>query len=432
MILGLSLAALAGITILVNFAYQWYVVTAVGPGPATDALFAGTMVPQLVLVIMTGSLNYVLVPLLAVEEGAARSRLGWTYVQGIGAVGLAIVGLLILSAAVWVPLTVPGFAPDGVRLAVHLTRIQLLGAVFSAVTGVEVALHHAEQRFVRAEGGLSLASLAGLAFVIWGLPRLGIAAAAWGTVARSGLQMLLLLPGMGRYQPPRWDAPALGVGLRRSAPLIAGQLYYKSDGLLDRFLASLAPPGALSLYHISQQLYASAAMVLNRALVAPLVPRLARLANSNEWPSFVRRVQHRLGTTLAVALAGTAGLAVLGRPLLAQLFGHGQFTPERVDHLWWLLLLLSGVWIGGAVGQILSTSFYAQGDTRTPTLIGIAGFTLAIGLKLFAFRWRGIEGLALAASAYYLLNALLLLVCLRRRARRVATRPLSVEELVRL
>src|SRR5882724_6422274 len=144
MMLGLTLGALAGINILVSFAYQWYVLTTVGPGQVTDALFAGTMVPQLVLVIMTGSLNYVLVPLLAVEDGEGRNRLAWTYVQGLGVACLAIVLLLIASAPFWVPLTVPGFAPETVRLAVHLTRVQLLGAVFTTVTGVEVALHYAK------------------------------------------------------------------------------------------------------------------------------------------------------------------------------------------------------------------------------------------------------------------------------------------------
>jgi putative peptidoglycan lipid II flippase len=432
MLLGLSLGAIAGVNILVTFAYQWYVLTTIGPGPATDALFAGMMVPQLVLVIVSGSLNYVLVPLLAVEEGEARARLAWTYAQGIGVGCLALVFLLMLGAPVWVPLTVPGFTPSAAHLAVQLTRVQLFGAAFTAVTGVEWALHHARQQFVRAEGSGVLASLAGLGFIVYALPRMGIAAAAWGTLIRSGLQMLILLPGMGRYRRPQWDHPGLRLLLRRTTPLTAGQVYCKSDALLDRFFASLAPAGILSLYHVSQQLYASAAMVLNRAIVAPVVPQLSRLASLNDWSSFMAQVRRRLIVMVGVTLAGTALLVLVGPPVLALIFHRGEFTPERIDHLWWLLILLSGVWLGGTAGQILSTSFYAQGDTRTPTRVGVVGFTLAIGLKLFAFRKYGIEGLALAASAYYLLNAAVLLICLRFRTRRVSREPLPVEELVSL
>jgi putative peptidoglycan lipid II flippase len=431
MFLGLSLGAIAAMSIVVNFAYQWYVLTTIGPGPATDALFAGTMVPQLVLVIASGSLNYVLIPLLAVQEPEGRTRLAWTYFQGIGLACLGLVALLMLTAAWWVPVTVPGFTAANVDLAIHLTRVQLLATAFTAVTGVEVALHHAKQHFLRAESAGVLASVVGLAFIVWGLPRMGIEAAAWGTVLRAAVQMLLLTAGMGRYRTPHWADPGLALGLRRSAPLIGGQLYFKSDAMFDRFLASLAPPGALSLYHVAQQLYSSAAMVLNRAVVAPVVPRLSRLASGNGWTEFVGEVNRRLVVMLGIALAITAGLALLGRPVLGLIFGRGEFTPDRVAHLWWLLLLLSGVWIGGALGQILSTSFYAQGDTRTPTRVGIIGFTLAIGLKLVAFRGYGIEGLSVAASAYYLLNASALFVLLRRRARRVIATMLPLEGLAR-
>ncbi|HEX6107231.1 MAG TPA: lipid II flippase MurJ [Gemmatimonadales bacterium] len=430
MTLGLALGALAGANILVAFAYQWYVLTALGPGTATDALFAGTMVPQLVLVIVSGSLNYVLIPLLAVHANEDRVRLAWTYFQGIGAVSLALAVLLAVSAPHWVPLTVPGFSPEATRLTTQLTRIQLLGAVFTAVMGVGAAMQHARHRFLWTELAAVLASAAGLAFMVAALPRMGVRAAAWGMVIRSGLQLLLLLPGMGRYRAPDWHDPRLHVGLRRTAPLLAGQLYYKSDSLLDRFLASLAPPGTLSLYHVAQQLYASASMVLNRAIVAPVVPRLSRLADGGEWSGFGAQVRHRLRLTLGVTVLASICLALFGRPLLALAFGHGEVTPDRIAHLWLLLLLLSGVWFGGAVGQILSSAFYAQGNTRTPALVGVVGFTLAIGVKLVAFREAGIEGLAVAASLYYLLNALVLLICLRRTTRRAAG-VLSVGEFAR-
>jgi putative peptidoglycan lipid II flippase len=428
MMLGLSLAAISAINILLTFAYQWYVLMTLGPGQSTDALYAGMMVPQLVLIIVSGSLNYVLVPLLAVEEGEARTRLAWTYVQGIGVICLVIVLLLAVAAPLWVPLTVPGFSPAAAGLAVQLTRIQLLGVVFTAITGVEWALHHARQEFVRAEGSGIVASLGGLAFILVAMPSVGITAAAWGTLVRSGLQMLLLAPGMGSYRAPEWDHPGLRVGLRRTAPLTAGQVYYKSDGLLDRFFASLAPAGTLSLYHVSLQLYSSASMVLNRAIVAPVIPRLSRMARLNQWPDFLGQIRRRLVIVLGVTLACSAGLALFGRPVLALIFRHGEFAPDRIEHLWWLLLLLSGVWIGGALGQLLSSSFYAQGDTRTPTRVGVFGFTLAIGLKLFAFRRGGIEGLALAASAYYAFNAVVLLICLSRRTRRVSETVVPIEE----
>jgi peptidoglycan biosynthesis protein MviN/MurJ (putative lipid II flippase) len=62
----------------------------------------------------------------------------------------------------------------------------------------------------------------------------------------------------------------------------------------------------------------------------------------------------------------------------------------------------------------------------------VAGFSVAIILKVVAFRRYGIEGLAVAASLYYLLNAAVLLICLRRRTRRVTGEPIVLEELASL
>jgi peptidoglycan biosynthesis protein MviN/MurJ (putative lipid II flippase) len=48
----------------------------------------------------------------------------------------------------------------------------------------------------------------------------------------------------------------------------------------------------------------------------------------------------------------------------------------------------------------------------------VIGFTVAIGLKLLAFWYFGLLGLAVAASLYYLGNTVALLLTLRRDLRR--------------
>ena len=419
--LGAVLASISATGILVNLGYQWYVLTRVGPGSQTDALFAGMMVPQFILAVVAGSLSYVLVPLLATEEDGDRTRLAWTLFQGMALFWGSLAALLIALAPLWVPLTVPGFDSATTRLTVGLTRIQLVGLVFTGIAGIQAAAYQARHRFLAAEAAPLVAALAGFAFVIWGLPRMGIAAAAWAAVVRGACQTALQLPALGRYHPPA-PHPGLRRAWLRLIPLLSGASYYKADGLIDRLLASLGPTGGLSLYHLSLQLYASAHTVMNRAIVAPAVPRLARTSATGQWRDFSLVSRQRLRVMLLISLAGVAVLILAGRPLLSALLGHGQFSDARIGELWWILLLLSGVWVGGAAGQVLATSFYASGDTRTPTRIGVIGFTLAIGLKLLAFWYFGLLGLAVAASLYYLGNTVALLLTLRRDLRR-ATAP---------
>jgi putative peptidoglycan lipid II flippase len=67
-----------------------------------------------------------------------------------------------------------------------------------------------------------------------------------------------------------------------------------------------------------------------------------------------------------------------------------------------------------ALNRILAPAFYAQGDSKSPTLAGIISFGVNIGLAaLLAGPLRG-AGIALALSLASAVNTALLLVFLRR------------------
>jgi len=75
------------------------------------------------------------------------------------------------------------------------------------------------------------------------------------------------------------------------------------------------------------------------------------------------------------------------------------------------------MFLGSILGQISSTSFYASGDTSTPTRLSIWTYTVYLPLKVLAFLRAGIMGLALATSALLIVNFLLQHRILRSRLR---------------
>src|SRR5258705_12579764 len=111
-----TLALLAGANILVTLAFQWFVITQLGVGIQTDALFAGMAVPQLILLVVSGSLTHVLVPLLATEESEMFRQNAWGFFLGISGLYTLLAFLLYVTAAYWVPWLVPGFSKAGQSL----------------------------------------------------------------------------------------------------------------------------------------------------------------------------------------------------------------------------------------------------------------------------------------------------------------------------
>ncbi|WP_216369779.1 lipid II flippase MurJ [Ramlibacter montanisoli] len=241
-----------------------------------------------------------------------------------------------------------------------------------------------------------------------------MAAVAWITSARLALQTVLLLPGMGKPVWPDLRTPAIALAWQRVKPLLLGTTYYKTDALVDRFLLSAAASGSLSLYYLAQQLYTAATEVMDKAIAAPLVPRLSTLHKQGDRAGFRRTYQRGVLVVSALSLAGLLLLGVAGEGLLDLVFGYKNFSAGDVQALWWILIWLAGMFIGAIAGQVAATAFYALGDTSTPTWTSAVAYTVYIPCKVAAFSLYGVMGLAVATSLYYLANLLVKLVLLQR------------------
>jgi len=400
----LQLGTLSVANIGMAFLFQWYLFTQLGPGVQTDALFAGMTLPQLILSVISNSLMHVLVPLFAGESEETLRHDAWGYTVLVAAMFSVIAALLYFTAPLWVSIVVPGFSQVALSLTVDLTRIQLIGMVFSAVNGVQWAAYHARGRFIYAEFSPIVANLVALLLVSWVLPRYGIRGAAWISSLRLAIQTILLLPGIGKFVPLNLKRLSIKSAWDRIGPLLLGTTYYKTDPLVDRFLLSASLSGNLSLYYLAQQIYGAINQVLNKAIAAPMVPRLSTLYKACDYAGFRQLYYKRLVQMSAVAVVSFVLIGAFGQFFLGLLIGHGRVSTDNVKDLWWILIWLGGMFIGGATGQITSTTFYACGDTSTPTRMSMLTYTVYTPSKITAFYLWGVCGLAIATSIYLMAN----------------------------
>ncbi|HEY0594055.1 MAG TPA: lipid II flippase MurJ [Thermoanaerobaculia bacterium] len=412
--LSIWLALISSASMAAAFAIQWLIVVIVGPGRSTDVFFASSAVPQLILSVVTGSLVHVLVPLLAGEDSSSARRNAWTVLIGVTSLFSAAALLLGLTVGWWMPPLFPGFAGGWISLLLELSRIQFLGMVFAAALGVLVAFCYSRNRFILAESTQLCATAIGAAALYWLLPQFGIRAAAWVSVGRSAAAALVMIPLLGTFGLAGSAGAVLRKTWERIRPLLLGAVYYKTDPLVDRILASMAPAGALSLYYLGSQIYGAGAQVLNTAVAAPLIPRLATSAKSSDWRGFRAAYRRRLIVLLLLTVPPYVVLLFFGERLLLLLIGHGGVTAENVSFLWKVMVGLGGVLIAGSLGFVTSGIFYARGDTRTPTKVGIVTYTMYVPLKVLIF-WRfGLVGVAVSTSAFVTLNVLVQLFLAER------------------
>lgn len=398
-----------------NLLFQWLVLTMLGPGMLTDALFAALTLPQLFTALVSSSLTHVLVPLLVVESREEQCRDAWTLFVYSTVLFAVVAIILIASAQWWMPLIVPGFTSEAKLITVELARIGLLGMLFTGMSAVQTAIGFARHQYIWADTAPMLANVFAVLLLLWLLPYYGVWTAAWISVFRLLLQTLLLQPLMGKPMMPDRARPTIKIAWQRLKPILLGASYYKMDPLLDRILLSAASSGALSLLYLGQQLHSAASQVVAKALAVPTITHLSAAYKQRDQALFAFKLKRTLWLMLLVCLAGVGAIGFVGEPLLAWSMVHGKFTGADSHLLWVLLLLSAGMFVAGAMGVLTAGAFYAQGDTRTPTWLGSLAFTGGIVLKIVMFKLLGVEGLAVAISVYYLFSLSLQIFVLWRR-----------------
>lgn len=410
--LTLHLAILAAANLLAAFLIQALVFIILGPGEATDALFAAVSLPQLVVTVVAGSLMQVLVPLFTGRSEEDQRREAWSAAALITAVFTLIAGALAVFADVWVAWLVPGFDPEVTELTVRLTRIQLPCLVLSPLAGLLWAVHHTRRRFIRPELALLASTAAGLALLAWGLPRYGVEAGAWVHTIRVAGHTLLLLPSLGRPARPNLRSPLIREAVRRVVPLLAGASAVRLGPLVDRVLSSLTPAGGLSLLYFAQQLTWGAHTIITKSLTAPLLPELSERARQGSEASLRSLLRRRLLVTALVSSGAFLVLLTAGPGILTVFIGHGSVDSDNVGALWVLCVALGGSLVFGPLEQTLAFAYYARGNTITPTRVGIVAFLTATAGKILGFRWLGLPGIAIGVSLHALTSCALLWVLL--------------------
>ena len=413
--LTIQLSIFSAFNIFILFVFQWYVLIHIGPGVETDAFFASMTVPQIILIIISGSLMHILVPLLTGENDKIFNNNSWAFLLLIGGLFFLLAIILSFLAPWWVPLVVPGFNEVGKDLTINFTQIQLIGMFFTAINGVQFAVYHARQKFLWAEFVPFFSGILAFILLVWALPRFGIIAAVWISIFRMFLQSLLLLPGMGRPCFPDLRNDVTREAWLRIKPLLLGNAYYKTDILVDRYLLSLSTSGSLSLYNFAHQIYSGVNQVTNKSIAAPLVPTLSIYHKKGDLKNYRHHYQRKMLLVVILCLTGLLMLGLFGPNIISLLVGYGNFEVQSVNKLWWIMIWLGGMLIGGSAGQIASSTFYSMGDTVTPTRMSIITYTIYIPLKIAVFYFLGIFGLAIVTSIYYMTNLLLQIFLLNRR-----------------
>jgi len=390
------------------------VVRIIGVGADTDAYIAAQAVPSVLGAIVITALQSVWLPRLAVLSG---DMVAWRHEQSIaqGQGGILGGGLLLLFGVTitwWLPLLYAGFTVQQQQTTIELCLVMLVGAGFNTQSALLTIALRARDRFVSAEW----ISLVGILFSIIAmyiaLPIWGLAAAVWISLLRA-IVVYLALMHLASWPPlsfiKGWFCNETWILMR---PLLFGVSIYKTSSLVDRYWASQAPAGAITILSLAQTGMGALATILERAICMPITPILARHVAQSDYAGLRRAYRSGiLRVTIVVVCFGV--LLIVLKPMFVEVIATAfNIQAETATILWLMCLILMGYLHAAAAGAIVIQAFYAMGNTKTPVKIGFAGFLLSLGVKAIGYLWFGLLGLALGTTIYYSLNMLVMWIIL--------------------
>ncbi|MYI07270.1 MAG: murein biosynthesis integral membrane protein MurJ, partial [Gemmatimonadetes bacterium] len=257
---------------------------------------------------------------------------------------------------------------------------------------------------------------------------------AWGALVGGVLQVLFQVPFLARYL--KGVVPSLGRGMaevavvvRNFVPIVAARGAVNLSSLLDLFLASLLTTAAVSAMTYAQTLYLLPISLFGMSVAASELPELSR--DTTAGTAAVRkRAERGIATVLFWLVPSALGYIVFGPEVTGIVYQTGEFSAGDAEAVGMILGVYAIGLPASGTSRVLSSTFFALGDTRTPARIAYARIAVsaAVGASVMfpldRFSVGGIAigaaGLAAGASVGAWLELYLLRRCLRQRMKELS------------
>jgi len=209
--------------------------------------------------------------------------------------------------------------------------------------------------------------------------------------------------------------PGTKTVLRLIGPTIFGMAAYQMNDLISTMLAGNAGRGVVSSLQYSLRLQELILGVFAVSVGTVILPDLSAHAAKKDWTAFNRLLAVAMNGIALITIPVTFYSLVSGEGLISLLFRSRSFSDESVR-----LTVNAFTWhVAGlyfiALNRIISPAFYAQSDTRSPTVAGIASMAVNIVLALILVHPMQGGGIALALSLASAANTVILVFFLRRK-----------------
>jgi putative peptidoglycan lipid II flippase len=400
----------AGILVKVVATFKEIAVAGVyGRSDAMDAFLAAALIPNLLINLISESMNQALVPtLIRVREQEGHER-----AQELLSSSMLWMCVLLAAASVamavgargFFPLIASHFAPAKLDLAVRIFYALLPVVLITGIATNCTAVLNTFDRFALPALAPIVISVAIILGALLFAGRLGVWAIVYAMVAGSLIHAAVvtwMMDAHGYRFRLRWygmtDA-VREVG-QQYGPVLLSSVVASGGLLVDQSMAAMLPAGSVSALVYANRFVSVVLTLLAGAVSTAVVPYFSTMIAHRDWAG----CRHTLRTwawltgliSVPVALLLMAGAQLLIRVTLQ----HGAFGPADTAVVTKVLVMYAIQIPFFVCSRVFFRFIVAMRRTDLIFYCGAINLGLDVILNLVLMRWFGVAGIALATSLW--------------------------------
>ncbi len=389
-----------------------------GSNYLTDAYYAAFKISNFFRQLLgEGALGNVFIPLYHKKVSDCGEESGKIYIFSIinlvGIFSIIISILMIIFSEYIISIMVVGFDAETKMIASKLLKIMSVYFIFISLAGMIGAVLNNFGEFVIPASTSIFFNLSIIIVSIFFTKRYGIEALAYGVVLGGFLQFIVVfIPLILKLKKYSFNinikdsyVKLLGIQL---IPMLVGVFARQINTLVDQFFASFLNEGGITALENATRIYLLPVGVFGVTLSNIIFPSISKFVAKRDYETSSRHIVLGINAINFFVIPSCFVLILYSKEIIKLIFSYGKFLEKDVIVTSEALLFYSIGLIFYTGIHLMSKSFYAYSDNKSPAKFSIISIIVNIILNTILIKPLAYKGLALSTSIAALVNFALL------------------------
>lgn len=404
-----SVAAAGAVVKIASTGKEFVIAGVYGRSDAMDAFLAAFLIPNLLINLVSESMNQALIPTLVrvrIDEGVERARqlLSGAMLSMAGQLMAASLGMAGLARFIF-PLICSGFTPGKLDLSIRMFYGLLPVVLLTGIATNCTAVLNTLDRFAApalTQLAMPLAMLAGALLLhrqcgIWAL----VYATLFGALVHAAL-VGSMLHRRGYYLRIRelQNHEALRKVSRQYLPVLLSSIVASAGLLVDQAMAAMLPSGSVSSLVFANRFVSVIVTLMAGAIASAITPYISEMIARGAWQQCRETLRAWALRMAAISVPVAMALIAGAQPLVRVTLQHGAFRSSDTAVVKSVLTMYAIQIPFFIVSRVYYRFVIAMRRTDIVLYCGLVNLVVDVVLNLVFMRHLGVAGIALATSCW--------------------------------